>query len=301
MTFSLPVSASGILASETQSNLSFMTGGIINEIKVDEGQEVRKGKILAELDLTEINSRLRQADLGLEKAKRDFSRVENLYRDSVVTLEQYQDARTALQIAEANYEIASFNKQHSQILAPANGKLLKKMMDLNEIVGPGHPVFAFASTESDWVLRVSLSDRDIVRINRGDSADIRFDAYPGQSFSGVISEIANAASLMSGTYEVEIRLLRKPERLVSGLVGIARIYPAEQTHLVLPHDAVFEAKGLEAAVFKLEENTVKRIPVEILAITDKGIIISKGISAGDRVVIDGNSYLNDGEQVTVVN
>ncbi len=298
--FSIPVKATGTLASETQSNLSFMTGGIIKDVRVDEGQEVKKGELLAELDMTEINSRLQQSRLGLEKANRDYSRVENLYQDSVVTLEQYQDARTALKLAETNYEIASFNKKHSQIVAPANGKILKKLMGVNEIVAPGHPLFAFASTDSEWVLRVSLSDRDIVSLNRGDKSEVTFDAYPGQSFEGIVDEIANAASLMSGTYEVEIRLKEKPEKLVSGLVGKAMIYPEEKSYLVLPPDAIFEAKGLNAFVFKLENDRVNRIPVQILSITDRGIIISNGISPGDRVVTDGNSYLNDGEKVTVV-
>jgi RND family efflux transporter MFP subunit len=299
-TLSIPVLSTGTLASETQSNLSFMTGGIINRINVDEGQEVRKGQVLASLDLTEIDSRLQQTRLGLEKAERDFRRVENLYRDSVATLEQYQDAKTALELARTNHNIASFNKKHSLIQAPANGKILKKMSQQNEIVAPGYPVFAFASTESEWVLRVNLSDRDIVRLSKGDSALIQFDAYPGEQFRGQVSEIANAASLMNGTYEVEIRMLEKPARLVSGLIGKARIFPVARDYLVIPHEAIFEAKGLSAYVFKLEENKVMRQPIQIYSIIDEGIIIRNGLSAGDRLVSDGNNYLNDGEQVEVV-
>ena len=106
---------------------------------------------------------------------------------------------------------------------------------------------------------------------------------------------------MTGTYEVEIQMKEKPDRLVSGLIGRARIFPGAKKYLLIPHNAIFEAKGLSAYVFQLEGSRVSRKPVEIYTITDEGIIIRNGLAAGDRLVTDGNTYLNDGERVEVVN
>ena len=238
---SLPVLSPGTLASKTQANLSFITGGIIRRFYVSEGEMVRAGELLASLDMTEIDSRARQAAIAVDKARRDFQRVENLYRDTVATLEQYQDARTALEFATANAKIAGFSKEHSEIRAPSDGKILKKLKEAGEIVSSGHPVLVFASTEAEWVLRVSLADRDIVRIAEKDRALVSFDAYPGREYFAEVMEIASAANLLSGTYEVEVRLIELPDNLVTGLIGQAKIYPAKKLYTFLPPEALVEA------------------------------------------------------------
>ena len=101
----IPVRSSGKLTSRAESKLSFKTGGIIDRILVDEGQNVEEGQLLAQLNLEEIRSQGNQANLVLKKSERDFQRAENLYMDSVATLEQFQDSRTALEVARSNARI----------------------------------------------------------------------------------------------------------------------------------------------------------------------------------------------------
>jgi len=94
-----PVYASGSFTTDDETMRSFKTGGIVQHLFVREGDAVKKGQLLAILDLTEITAQVTQATLSYEKAQRDFNRLSNLYRDSVVTLEQFQNARTGLDIA----------------------------------------------------------------------------------------------------------------------------------------------------------------------------------------------------------
>ncbi|HYW94571.1 MAG TPA: efflux RND transporter periplasmic adaptor subunit [Bacteroidales bacterium] len=294
------VSATGTLSSKSQSNLGFLTGGVISQVYAHEGKDVQSGQLLAKLDMTEIGSRLRQARLGLDKANRDLVRVRNLYRDSVATLEQFQDARTAMGIAQSNYNIARFNKKFSEIRAPSDGKILKQLAHENEIVGKGHPVFAFASTDAAWVLKVNLADRDVVKTSYGDTATIHFDAYPGGHFRALVSQISDAADLMTGTYGAELRLDTLPPRLVTGLVGKALIRTGAGRKIVIPVDALVEATGMEAWVFKMENGLPRRTKVSIGDITDMGIIPDSGsIRAGDSLITAGNAYVRDGMPVIV--
>ena len=130
-----PIHSSGRLSAKTEQKLSFKTGGIINKIFVDEGQSVRKGQLLAELNLSEIRARVNLAEQALGKAERDFNRTGNLFKDSVVTLEQLQNAETALEVAKSNLEIARFNLKYSTIVAPSQGKILRRLMEENEVAG----------------------------------------------------------------------------------------------------------------------------------------------------------------------
>ncbi len=103
---SLPIHVSGNISASKESRLSFKTGGIIESIYVDDGDQVKKGQVLAKLNLREIQEQVNQAVIGLEKAQRDYERVYNLYSDTVATLEQYQNAKSALDIANTNLNIA---------------------------------------------------------------------------------------------------------------------------------------------------------------------------------------------------
>ena len=79
-------------------------------------------------------------------------------------------------------------------------------MEENEMAGPGYPVFLFGSTAGNWIVRINVTDRDRVRLHAGDTAVIRLDAFPGESFPAEVSELANAADPYTGTFEVELML-----------------------------------------------------------------------------------------------
>ncbi len=294
------IRTAGKLASKSESKLSFKTGGIIQKIMVDEGQSVRKDQLLAQLNLEEINSRVSQAELAMNKSERDYERAGNLYRDSVVTLEQFENAGTALEVARSNANIANFNLQYSTIRAPANGKILKRIAESNEIIAPGHPVFLFASTGSDWVVRVNLTDRDIVRVGMRDSAHVRFDAYPGEIFSGLISEIGTSADPYTGTYEVEIQISRRPEKLVSGFIAKVDIFPESlEKYMVIPVESLIDGAGMTGYVMVLVDQQPQRRKIQIHAVNDHGIVVQEGLSPGDELIIEGAQYIKTGSRIKV--
>jgi RND family efflux transporter MFP subunit len=300
-TIVMPVRATGNLSTKTESKLSFKTGGIIYKILVDEGQSVSKGQLLAELNPEEIRSTVEQANLVLGKAGRDYARAENLYADSVATLEQFENAKTALEVARSNVRIAEFNLKYSSIHAPADGKILKKIAETNEIIAPGYPVFLFASIQNDWIVRTSLTDRDVIRIHMLDSAKIYFDAYPDQEFLGLVTEIGTAADPYTGTYEIEIQLIRKPEKLVSGFFARIHIFPAvEAEKLLIPFEAMVDGSGLTGYIYVIENGVHKRRRISIESFTDQGIIIKTGLSAGEEIVIEGAQYLRADSPIEII-
>lgn len=299
---SIPVHTSGKLASQSEKKLSFKIGGIIDQIFVDEGQKVGKGQVLAKLDQSEIEAQVTQAKRSYEKAERDFERVKKLYADSVATLEQYQDVKTGLDIARANLEIAEFNFQYSEIRAPQTGRILKRLVEENELIGPGVPVFIFGSTAQNWIVRAGVADRHIIRLQIGDSARVQFDAYPNFSFYGSVSEIAEFADPMSGTFEVEIEISRPEQKLISGFVASIDIFPQQhQRFSMIPIESLVEGEGRKGFVYRLsdEKKFVEKIPVIIDYILANELAVSQGLSTGDIVITDGASYLSDGARVQV--
>ncbi len=302
---SRPLHIYGRLAANKEVKLSFKTGGIIREIYVEESQRVEADRLLAGLDLQEIESGVSMARSGFDKAKRDLERVKNLYDDRAATLEQYQDVQTAFQAAQAQLGAAEFNLRFSEIRAPFAGRILKRLAEENELVGPGMPVFLFgsaAASGSEWVVRAGVSDQDLVRLRPGDTAAISFDAFPGIKFNGSISKIAEAPDPLTGTYEIESTLRGVEKKLVSGLIARVDIFPGDKSsYFIIPVESLVDADGDEGRVFAVDgqSGTARRITVRVGFLFEDKIAVLSGLEGVDQVVVEGASYLVDGSAVEV--
>lgn len=298
----IPVRSSGILAAKKEMKLSFKTGGIIEDIYVDEGEDVQSGAILARLDPSEIRARVKQAELALNKARRDYKRVENLYQDSVATLENLQNAETALNIAQSNHTIAQFNLEHSEIKAPSRGAILRRLSEEHEIVAAGEPVFLFASAEGKWIIRTGITDKDIIKLNQGDSAYIYFDPYPGESFLANIMEVGSSADPYTGTYEVELSLCATEKKLANGFIARVEIFPSGQIeNITVPVDAIVDASNYTGYVFAIEKGKPVKRKLKLGSLIDGDVIVYGGLKVGDEFVVEGCEYIQDESIIEIVN
>jgi RND family efflux transporter MFP subunit len=298
----LPIRTSGRLSAKAEIKLSFKIGGLIERLYADEGARIRSGVLLARLNLAEIDAQVVQAQSAWDKAQRDLGRTEGLHRDSVATLEQLQDARTGVEMAEAALRIAAFNRKHAEIMAPTGGRILKRTVEAGELVSPGQPVFLFGADLEGWIVRVGLADRDIVKLAVGDTASLSFDAYPGQRFSGRVAELADAADPVSGTFEVEIAVKDPDRQLKSGFIARVDLYPSEsETVMLVPAEALVEGHGSEGIVYAYDTATGRavKVPVQIARLLDREVALSSGLEAYDRVVTEGAGFLKDDQPVQV--
>src|SRR5215470_12362568 len=166
------ISASGSLSTQDEARLSFKIGGIIERIFVKEGDHVKKGQLLATLKSAEIAAQVEQVQLAVEKSQRDYQRAENLYNDSVATLEQLQNAKTGVEMARQNLRQVAFNQQYSRIYAPADGFVARKIGNEGELATAGSPILFVnaVSNSSKWILKVGLSDKEWAVIEAGNKA-----------------------------------------------------------------------------------------------------------------------------------
>ena len=109
------IELSGQFTTDDEVNLSFKTGGIINKVYVKEGDAIKQGQLLATLNMTEISAQVESYQIAFEKANRDYERVMKLYKDSVYTLEQLQNAKSGLDLARQQLNASQFNKNYSEI------------------------------------------------------------------------------------------------------------------------------------------------------------------------------------------
>ncbi|MGA0557229.1 efflux RND transporter periplasmic adaptor subunit [Larkinella sp. VNQ87] len=298
-----PVVASGLVSSSEEAKLSFKVGGIIEKLYVDEGQTVRKGQLLATLNLTEINAQVSQAQFASEKAERDLNRVKALYADTAATLEQLQNATTGFDVAKQNLTIARFNQNYAQIRSTVDGTVTRRLMNEGELASAGSAVFVISSTrQSDWIVRVGVSDKDWARLKVGNSATIALEAYPGKTFTGTVKELAQAADPMNKLYDVEIRINPGAVKLAPGLFAKVSLKPAQnRSYTMVPIEAIVEGDGKDGFVFVLSDDKkhVRKLPVQIGFIDNDKVLLTNGLANTPSVVTAGSAYLTETSTVVL--
>ena len=302
-TLAVPINTSGKLYHSKESKLSFKIPGIVAHIYVDEGQPLKKGTLLAALDMIEMRAKANQAHTVYQKAQRDLERAKRLYADSVVTLEQLQNATSALDIATSEVKIVDFNLHHSEIYAPEDGIVLRRFVEEGELIGSGNPVFLYGANIDDWVLRCGVTGKQIIQLRIGDQGTINFDAYPDQKFSAKIKEFQAVANPNTGAYEVKLKLDPSNIQLFSGFIGQVIIIPSiGQKYSIVPVESLVEGNEKEGYVYAYNRtsNSATKHKVSIGHIVKSKILIDSGLENINEVITFGAPYLTEHTEVNIV-
>ena len=293
------IHVTGMIQSETDAKPSFKTGGVISNTYVKEGDAVSKGKLLAKLNMTEIDAQATQAQFALDKALRDQQRVQNLYTDSVATLEQLQNASTAVDIAKKTLQIAQFNVAYSEVRSPIDGKVVTQMLHEGEIAGPGLPVYYIMGVkQSDWKLVAGLTDKNWGRITLGNKAKITLDAYPGWEVTGSVKRLSDVANPLSGTFDVEISIPVKDKRIASGMLAHVEIMPTPgNDYPVIPIEALVSSNGQTGIVYVPNNGHAERRIVHIQQFDGESVAILSGLENATEVITAGSGFLEDGDAI----
>jgi len=297
----IPVTAQGVLARKTESALSFKIGGVIRTINVRAGDRVRAGDQLASLDLAEIDAEVTRAQSAVDKAARDVARVERLHAQNVATLEQAQDARTALEVAQAGLRATEFNRRFAVITAPADGTILDRLRQPDELTEPGKPVLHFAAAAEPWIVRAGLTERELRGVHPGSKAVVQLTERA--PVAAVVAHVAGVTDPQTRTIPVEFELRDAPADLRSGFVAQVTITPDPVPRRpAVPLESLVAGDGRRAHVFLLNDDgrASRRVDVEIAALFDGIAYLATALPEGATLVTTGAEFLTDGAAVEVV-
>ncbi|MFC6101568.1 efflux RND transporter periplasmic adaptor subunit [Olivibacter domesticus] len=304
--FSVPTSiqVTGLVSTEDQANYSFKIGGVISRVFVNEGDFFRKGQLLATLNTTEISAGLSQSSLGVDKAQRDYDRAMNLYKDSVFTLEQLQNTRTALDVAKKGKEAVAFNEQYAKIYAASDGFVSKKIANEGEVIGGGMPVLLTNAIQKNasYLLKVGVTDREWSSIKIGQLAKVTLDGFPDQLFEAAVFRKLRSADREIGSFQIELKLKLHGVVPAVGMFGKAEIEIGQtENAIVIPYNALVEADGKKGYVFTtVGADKVKKIPVNIVKFETDKVYLSDKLDGINQIVISNSAYLNEQSVVKII-
>lgn len=301
----ITMAASGMIANSEESSLSFKTGGMVEQVNVEEGQYVQKGTLLARLNVTELDAQLQQSDLNIRKLQRDESRLAQLVKDTTATLEQLQNVQTSLSTAREQKRGQEYNKQQAFLYAPAAGFILKRSVNPGEYKSPGSPVFVLSSNtaNSKWIFKISVSDKDRMQLKMGQKTVITLDALPGKSFTGTVIKLSDIPDEQSNTYDCFVSFDPGTANVVYGLTGKLSIaYESTDTYTTLPLEALMGVDGKDAIIYTLTaDSIVERKAVHIHSINSQTVSLEESLPVGTAIITAGKNDARPGKKVKVIN
>lgn len=292
------VHGAGRVRAADEVTMSFPSGGVVAQVRVEAGERVTRGQVLAVLDAAPARARLDGARSAAEKARRDFTRATAL-EGSGLARQQREDASTGLEVAQANLEAASFEVRRSALVAPADGIVLERFAEPDQTVGAGAPVLRLG-TDAAWELGVAISAADALRVEVGIPATVSLAAYPGETFGGRVVRRAGGAGGL-GTWSLTVALDPTDRALASGLVGAADLAPESEPLPVVPLSALAEVNGTTASVYVVDDGSIaRRVPVKIAWFDGEDVALAAPREGLDAVISVGTAFVRDGVAVSAV-
>lgn len=324
------------LEAERQAEVVAKTSGVLLKLRVEEGDLVSAGQVLAELDPERPRLQLAQAEANLKRLQNDFRRAQEMYQNRLVSSEQFDKVRFDLETQQAAYDLAQLELSYTHIVAPIDGVISERMVKEGNLIQLHQPLFRI--DDFDPLLAVlNVPERELAILRPDLPVSMVVDALAGKAFTGVIARVSPVVDAQTGTFRVTTEFRDETRQLKSGMFGrLNVVYDERKDALVVPREAVIDEDG-RASVFvvsrekpkppadadkaaakdkagdkaKAEDGKGKaKAPAEIdvARLRDvkvgyaagERIEIREGLAEGDRVITIGRAAVRDGTTVTVL-
>jgi membrane fusion protein (multidrug efflux system) len=219
-------------------------------------------------------------------------------RDKAVTAAQL--AETSLNSAKANLELAEINLKESTIRSPFDGIVTAKYIDIGNLVSIGQRIVAVADMKTVKLV-VSASERYVGKIAEGTTARVRVDAFGQKQFEAKVYSVYPALDEQTHTIQAEIRLGNGDLLLKPGMFAkVTLVLQQKDEAIVVPRDVVLGGKIYEPYVYVVEDDVAHKRVVKTGIVQADRCEITEGLKAGEKMVVNGMYYLEDGKKVKVV-
>lgn len=301
--------------------------GYVRSWKVDIGDKVEEGQLLAEIDTPELDQELDEARAELEKSKASLAqaevglayagvnlrRSEGLVKEGIAPAQELDDRRAQNQIGEANVNVGkaavsaslaklrqlSQLKSYARIAAPFAGTVSSRSIERGALVSPSTPLFKIAATDSLRVF-VSVPQNLAPYVVKDVKAKVRVREFPGRIFDAVVARTSGTLDPASRTLNTEVSVPNQKGELLAGMYADVELdVAATRPFIEIPATALSnDAAGLRVAIVD-RDSKIRYRPITIERDAGATIVVASGLAGGERVVRVASASLSEGEQVSV--
>ena len=291
----------GIAEEAEEVNLAFRVAGPIQKVFVKEGDYVKKGQLIAQMDSRDYEVQKKAVETQVKQLQKEYERVAELYKRESVPENDYEKMKAGKEMAEAKLKNAIDQLKDTKLYAPMSGYITKVNFEANEMVNHGTPIATMIDVS---ILKVEINVPASIYINKENISafECTQENIPDEKFKLTLYS-DNIKANNNGLYK--LYLYHKPEKnskLAPGMnVSVEVKYSTSaQSKIKIPITALFE-ENEKTFVWLVDNNIVKKQEIKAGSSVKNGFIqIEEGLNSADEIVVAGINLLKENEKVRKV-
>ena len=297
--FPITIESLGTATANESVNITAQVTDTVKTINFEDGDKVTEGELLVQLNNTEERARVEELKANINEAKRQFARIADL-RQSNATSEQLLDEQQArVEALQAQLDIASAQLNDLQIRAPFSGLLGNREISVGSLVQPGDTI---TTLDDISLIKVdfSIAENHLASVAKGQALSASSVAYPGEEFTGKISNVDTRLDPISRSIRVRATIDNQDNRLRPGMLLTVVVEKRVLNTLVLPEKALVPVQDKQY-VYVVKDNVAHQTEVVIGERRPGLVQIVSGLNEGDEVITEGTLRVRDQSPVNVLN
>jgi RND family efflux transporter MFP subunit len=282
--------------------------GILQDLRVKEGQQVNKGQVLAKIDDGGLSSELAQLETQATLAKTTFERQERLWEQNIGSEMQYLEAKTNFESMQNSVKRLQSQLDKTIVRAPFSGIVDEILTEQGEVVGPGqNQLFRLVSLKNMYV-EAAVPENYLQTVREGTEVIVEISSLD-REFEGKIRRVGNTINPNNRSFNIEVAVPNENGMIKPNQIATIKLndYTAANA-VIIPENALLKNSQGESIVFTIQEKegednigTAKRQIVETGYTYDNLIEITKGLENGETLIVEGAKNLRDGQEVKIRN
>lgn len=273
--------------------------GQVRRLSAEEGREVKKGDVLAQLDDTEARLAVESAEVSLQGVQREAERGRQMRQQGFMSEKDIDDLELRLRTAKVVLDQAQYNLSQTRLVAPFAGHVTARMVNLGETVTAGRECFRLEDFDP-LLARLYFPERELSRLHVGQPARLTLDALPGREFAARVALVNPVVDRANGTVKVTLEVRDPSHALRPGNFAKVQLRTGSFADAVmLPRRAMLSEDG-ESYVFVARGDSVLKRVVTVGAVAGDTAQILAGLAVGDSVVTVGQGGLKHGARIKPV-
>lgn len=283
-----------------QAAIFSKVSGTLERVYVDMGARVGQGQVLARIDTTELYQQYQQAAATYQNARLTYARTRDLADQNLVSQQDVDNADAALKISRAACETAFTRLGYARITAPFSGYVTRRFLDPGALVTTNNATLFTVMDLDNVKVIVNVLEKDIPVLQKGRSATVTVDAYPGREFVGTVERFSEAVDLATRTMAAEIDIPNRDRLLKPGMfANVALVVQHRPEALTVPTQAVLrDDKG--TYLYTAQGAMARRVGVTTGVEKDDRTEIVSGLSGTEEIIVVGQQFVRDGGPITRV-
>ena len=288
------------LETEKMASVYSRVQGLVDNIRAEEGDYVKKGQILMTLEADEYVLAEEKAKLNYLNQKSDFERLSAMYNENLLSKEEFEKAKYSLQGLEVDWKQAKLNLSYTRITAPISGVVGDRFIKPGDRIQPSDRLFTVINTD-EMIAVVYAPEKELGNVEKNQMAYITSDHLAGEQYEGWIKRVSPVVDPQSGTFKITIGVKNRKNVLRSGMFVNTHIITSTHEQAILIPKTAIVYENEQMNVFVVRDSVANKVALKVGFQDHEKVESLEGIEDGDKIIVVGQAGLKDKTRVRIVN